>query len=129
MTFWIEVLASLLANVLAGVVLVTLYVVIQWFLRATDIKVGYNWGFKGRDFHPQFDIRNRSASKTYLLANVVYTRGKSILGIDNKSLWGKELKPGSIESLDVAPVKNLNSLSECLEVEVSVRLQNGRRFG
>jgi hypothetical protein len=43
MTFWIEVLASFLANVFAGILLVIVYVLIQWFLAATDITIGYNW--------------------------------------------------------------------------------------
>jgi len=47
MTFWIGVLAGFLANVFAGVLLVIVYVVIQWFLAATDITIGYNWRFDG----------------------------------------------------------------------------------
>lgn len=129
MTFWDQALAGFISSVLAGMFLVTFYIAIQWFLHATDVKVGYNWRYQGTSFHPSFDIRNRSMSKTYFLANVIYTKGKnSIVCIDNKSLWGKELRPGSIEFFDVAPAKNIHSLSECLEVEVSVRLQNGKRF-
>jgi hypothetical protein len=128
MPFWIEVLVGLVANVLGGTVLVAFYVIIQWFLHATDVTISYGWRFEGPNFHPSFDIRNRSISKTYFLANVVYTKGKIIVDIDNKSLWGKELKPGTIEFLEVTPVKGITSLSDCLEVEISVRLQSGRRF-
>jgi hypothetical protein len=130
MTFWIEVFAGFLANVFAGVLLVILYVVIQWFLQAIDVTVGYNWRWQGQDFRPSFDIRNRSKSKIYLLANIAYTKEKGVtVSFDNKSLWGQELRPGSINFLDaVSPVKNVHSISECLELEVSVRLQNGRAF-
>jgi hypothetical protein len=96
MTFWPEVLAIFLGDVLASALFVWLYVMVQWFLRATDITIGYNWKWVGQDFHPCFDIRNRSGSKTYLLANIAYTKdnGKQMLHIDNKSIWGAELRPG-----------------------------------
>jgi hypothetical protein len=98
MKFWVEVLAGFLANVFAGVLLVMFYLIIQWFLRATDVTVGYSWKWIGQNFHPCFDMRNRSGSKTCLLANVAYTKnkGKDVVFFDNKSLWGKELKPGII---------------------------------
>ena len=129
MTFWAEVFAGFLANVFAGVLLVAFYVAIQWFLQATDIKVNYNWRWEGTNFHPSFDIRNRSKSKTYLLSNIAYRKGKDIIApFDNNSLWGRELKPASIEFLEVSPVPNIASLPECLEVEVWVRLQSMRMF-
>jgi hypothetical protein len=92
--------------------------------------VGYAWKWEGPNFHPSFDLRNRSGSKTYVLANIAYTKngGKEILSIDNKSIWGHELKPGTIAYLEVAPVPNVHSRPECLNVEVRVRLQNGREF-
>ena len=92
--------------------------------------VGYNWSWQGANFYPNFDIRNRSGSKTYVLANIAYTKknGKEIITFDNKSLWGYELKPGTIANLQAAPALKLNSVRECLEVEVRVRLQNGREF-
>jgi len=37
MVFWVGVLVGFLANVFAGVLLVIVYVVIQWFLAATDV--------------------------------------------------------------------------------------------
>lgn len=134
MAFWKEVAAGLLGNVFAGVLLVLFFVLIQWFLRATDITIGYSWRFDGtpnqpRNFRPSFDIRNRSGSSTYLLANVAYLKGNQpVAAFDNKSLWGKELRPGSIEFLEASPVASLTSLGECIQVEVHVRLQTGRMF-
>lgn len=83
------------------------------------------------EFHPNFDIRNRSKSQTYLLANIAYLkdRGKTLVWIDNKSLWGFELKPGSINHFEaVAPVKDVYSMEDCLQVQVKVRVQTGREF-
>jgi hypothetical protein len=134
MAFWKEVAADFLGNVFAGALLVLFFVVIQWFLRATDITIGYSWRFDGtldrpRNFRPSFDIRNRSGSRTYLLANVAYLKGKKpVAALDNKSLWGKELRPGSIEFLEAGPVASLTSLAECIQIEVHVRLQTGRMF-
>jgi hypothetical protein len=104
--------------------------VFRWFLLRTDVFIGYAWKWEGPNFHPSFDIRNRSGSKTYVLANIAYTKnnGKDILGLDNKSLWGRELKPGTISYFEVAPVPKITSGRDCLEVEVRVRLQNGREF-
>jgi hypothetical protein len=134
MGFWPEVAAGFLANVFAGVLLVICYVVIQWFLQITDITIGYKWRFDGaqdqpRNLRPSLDIRNRSRSKTYLLGNIAYVKDKRpVAPYDNKSLWGKELKPGSIESLEVAPIASFTSLDECIETEVHVRLQGKRMF-
>ena len=130
MTFWCEVLAIFVGDVLASALFVFLYVMIQWFLRATDVVVGYSWKWQGQDFHPCFDIRNRSGSKSYLLANIVYTKdnGKELLFIDNKSIWGTKLRPGSINWPEGGPVRGVSSKQDCIETEVSVRLQNGRVF-
>jgi hypothetical protein len=132
MTFWDEVLAIFIGDVFASVLLIVLYVVIQWFLRATDVKVAYNWGFTGPNFYPNFDIRNRSGSRTYLLANIAYTRGdgKEKVWFDNDSIFDKELKPGSIRgrNFKIAPVKGITTSQEALGLEVTVRLQNGRAF-
>jgi hypothetical protein len=130
-SFWENFLAGFLANLAAGLCFVAFYVVFQWYLRATDITISYNWTENGGQRHPNLRICNRSGSKTYLLANIEYRKGKgpAPLDIDNKSIWGTELKPGSMTFLEnVAPVKHVNSLTECMEVKVSVRLQNGRRF-
>ena len=134
MTFWVEVLAGFLANVSAGVLLVIVYVLIQWFLAATDITIGYNWRFDGtmdapRNIRPSFDIRNRYRAKTYFLANVAYLKDRRpVAPFDNKSVWGRELKPGGIEFVEAAPVAGLVSLAQGMEMEVHVRLQNGRTF-
>ena len=98
MTFWDEVLAIFLGDVFASVLLIVLYGMFQWFVRATDVKVAYNWGFTGPNFYPNFDIRNRSGSRTYLLANIKYTKnnGKEVVWVDNDSIGDEELRPGSI---------------------------------
>jgi hypothetical protein len=102
----------------------------RWFLLKTDVEVAYSWSWQGINFHPDLDLRNRSGSKTYVLGNIAYTRnnGKEIVNFDNKSLWGSELKPGTISHPQVAPVPKINSMAECLTVEVTIRLQNGREF-
>ena len=64
MTFWAEVLAIFIGDVFASILLIALYVIVQWFLRATDVTVAYNWSFTGPSFSPNFDIRNRSGSRT-----------------------------------------------------------------
>lgn len=130
MTFWDEVLATFIGGIFVSVVIVVFYAIVQWFLRATDVTVSYNWKWEGPNFHPCFDIRNRSGSKTYLLANVVYKKnnGKNVVFIDNRSLWGKELRPGSISWSEAGPVRDITSLPQCIDTEVTVRLQNGRQF-
>lgn len=40
-------LADFFGSVLAGMVLVGLYVFIQWFLAATDVEIGYSWSYHG----------------------------------------------------------------------------------
>jgi hypothetical protein len=117
------------AIVSAGIIPALLFT-FRWFLLTTDVLVGYGWKWKGTEFHPSFDIRNRSGSKTYVLGNIAYTkhRGKELLGFDNKSLWDRELKPGTISYLEGAPVPKVNSIAECSQVEVAVRLQNGRHI-
>jgi len=97
----------------------------------TDVKVSYNWSQNRAGSRPNFDIRNRSRSRTYLLGNVVYKKGGSIvpIAIDNKSLWEKELKPGSIRFFqEVAPVAKITTLEQCMDTEIYVRLQNGREM-
>jgi hypothetical protein len=130
MTFWEEVLVIFLGDIFASVLIVLFYALIQWFLRATDVTVAYGWKWEGTDFHPSFDVRNRSGSKTYLLANIAYTKnnGKDVVFMDNKSIWGKELRPGSISWLEASPVRGVTSKSQCIETEVAVRLQTGRLF-
>jgi hypothetical protein len=121
---------KLWATISAGLIPALLFAY-RWFLLKTDVFVGYGW--KCDDItgcYPRFDIRNRSGSKTYVLGNIAYTRGNGgqILAIDNKSIWGKELKPGTITHLDGAPVPSITCLQQCPAVEVRVRLQNEREF-
>jgi len=132
MTFWDEVLAIFLGDILASVLLAMLYVLIRWFLRATDVTVSYNWGFTGPNYFPNFDIRNRSGSRAYLLANIAYTRnnGREKVWFDNDSIWDEELPPGSIRGMSykIAPVKGITAAPDAMNLEVTVRLQNGRAF-
>jgi hypothetical protein len=132
MTFWNEVLAIFIGDVFASVLLVSLYVMIQWFLRATDVIVSYNWSWEGTNYSPNFDIRNRSGSKTYLLANIAYTRdeGNEMVWIDNDSLWDIELRPGSIggRKWKMAPVRGITTPQQAMGLEARVRLQSGRQF-
>jgi hypothetical protein len=102
----------------------------RWFLLKTDVEVGYNWSWQGINFYPNFDLRNRSGSRTYFLGNIAYTRdgGREIVDFDNKSVWSLELKPGTIVHLSAAPLMKVNTIAECLTLEVTVRLQNGREF-
>lgn len=132
--FLSNTLADFLGSVFAGVLLVAVYVVIQWFLAATDVEIGYTWSFHGpiettTQLWVNLDVRNRSRSKTYYVANIAYMKGRRpVAAFDNKSIWGTELKPGTITFLDGAPVQGFSSLKDCLDAEVHVRLQNGRQF-
>jgi hypothetical protein len=84
------------------------------------------------NFSPNFDIRNRSGSRAYLLANIAYTRndGQEKVWFDNDSIMDEELPPGSIRGrkFKIAPVKGITTLQEAISLEVTVRLQNGRAF-
>ena len=108
--------------------------VIQWFLAATDVEIGYNWSFDRTIELPtqawvNLDIRNRSRSKTYYVANIAYMNSaRPVAAFDDKPVWGADLKPGTISRLKGAPVQGFSSLKDCLDVEVHVRLQNGRQF-
>jgi hypothetical protein len=134
MGFWREVLAGFLGNIAAAVVVVVCYIAVQWFLGATDIKIGYTWAFDGgpggpTNIRPCFEVRNRSRSKTYVLANVAYFRGgEPAAPFDSVSLWGKEMKPGSIQSIEAAPLRGVTTLKQCEGIEVHIRLQTGRMF-
>ena len=132
MTFWDEVLAIFICDIFASLLLILSYALIQWFLRATDVTVSYNWSFTGPNFFPNFDIRNRSGSRAYLLANIAYTRndGREKVWFDNDSIWDEELPPGSIRGrkFKIATVKGVTTAQEAMNLEVTVRLQNGRAF-
>jgi hypothetical protein len=130
MKFLLEFTASFLVFVIVSLAFAIFYIAFQWFLQATDVTADCNWSREGTSCHPNFDIRNRSKSKTYLLANIAYSNGADqLVWFDNKSLMGKELLPGSFNDFqDVAPVRNSSVISECLEFQVTVRLQSGREL-
>ncbi|HWZ44271.1 MAG TPA: hypothetical protein VNW97_12405 [Candidatus Saccharimonadales bacterium] len=121
---------AILGYISGAGILSVLAFVYHWFLLKTDVEVAYNWSCQGINFYPNFDLRNRSGSKICVVGNIAYTRGggKEIVTFDNKSLWGKELKPGTIVYLSAAPVSGVSSMAECLMLEVTVRLQNGKEF-
>ena len=123
MSIWQTVVAGLLACV------PVLFFGFKWFLLATDVTVSYHWTQSRVGSRPNFDIRNRSRSRTYLLGDIIYKNGGSVppVAIDRKSLRELELKPGSIKAVqNVAPVAAITTLQQCLETKVCVRLQNGR---
>lgn len=125
--------SGFLANIAAAGLIVAVYILVQWFLGVTDITIGYCWQFRksqgGLELWPSFKIRNRSRSKTYFLANIAYLNGGApVAAFDNKSVWGKELRPGTIHFMEASPVAGLTSLRDSTRVEVHVRLQNGRIF-
>jgi hypothetical protein len=133
MGFWETTLTNVLGGIGTAIVLLLGYMVVQWFLAATDLIISYNWKFGIADgafwAAPNFDIRNRSRSKAYRLANIGYTINGKVFAFDNKSLWGKVVEPGSINNqFEVDPVKGVSSLSELQTLEVTVRLQTGRSF-
>jgi hypothetical protein len=130
MTFWNEVSAIFIGDMLASMLIILLYVMIQWFLRATDVTIGYSWQLEGPNFHPSFYIRNQSGTRSYLLGNIAYTKngGKEILFVDNKSIWNVELKPGSVNLIEAGTVRSVSPMPRCTDVEVTVRLQTGREF-
>lgn len=131
MKLWLETLgAGFLSYVFVGWVFVLVYLAVLRFLQATDVTISCNWIRKGTICHPVFEIRNRSKSKTYVLAKIEYSNGSDRLAwFDNKSLVGKELKPGSFnEFADIAPVRNTSSIAECMQLKVAVRLQTGRKL-
>ncbi len=131
MAFWMEIWAGCIASVFAGLFFVGWYVAFQRFLNATDVAAGYNWSWNDAGYHPNLDIRNFSKTRTYLLANIAYRKpgAETPLWLDNKSLWDRELKPGSITFVrDVAPAKGISSLEMCLQTQVFVRIQTGREI-
>ena len=133
MDFWVNTWSNALGGIAAGLFLVLMYLLIQWFLRATDLVVSYNWGYRNDadGFHvwPNLDIRNRSSSRSYRLANIAYTRKGKPHWFDNKSIWGTVVEPGSMNhDFTITPVKRVDSLPDALTLEVTIRLQTGRAF-
>jgi len=133
MSFWANTWSNMLGGIGAGLFFVLAYFVIQWFLQATDLVVSYNWRFDTvngvTSFRPNFDIRNRSRSKSYRLANIAYTRNGQPHWFDNKSVGGRVLEPGSINNdLEVSAVKGIDNVQDALSLEVTIRTQSGRSF-
>lgn len=50
----------ILKYVSAGGVLAVVGFLYRWFLLKTDVLIGYNWSWQGKNFYPNFDLRNRS---------------------------------------------------------------------
>jgi hypothetical protein len=133
MGFWETTLTNVLGGIGAGVILIFGYMIVQWFLTATDLIISYNWKFGIADgkfwASPHFDIRNRSRSKSYRLANIAYRVGGQVHWFDNKSLWGKVVEPGSIyNDLVGQPIERVGGLADLEHMEVTVKLQTGRSF-
>ena len=49
-------------------------------------------------------------------------------GLTTNHLGTANLKPGTITHLETAPVPHINSMQDCLGVEVRIRSQNSREF-
>ncbi len=133
MGFWETTWTNVLGGVGTGLVLIAGYMIVQWFLGATDLVVQYNWSYKTENgvFHawPNFDIRNRSRSKSYRLANIAYSINGKPHWFDNKSMMGIVIEPGSMNyDFKPLPVERVSSIPEMLSVEVTIRLQTGRAF-
>ncbi len=133
MGFWQNTWSNVLGGIGAGVFFLLCYLVIQWFLQATDLVVSYNWRFDTVDgvthFYPNFDIRNRSRSKSYRLANIAYTRKGQPHWFDNKSVWGRVLESGSINiDLVVSAVNGVHTAQDAIGLEITIRTQAGRSF-
>lgn len=106
------------------------YLAVQWFLQATDVTMDYNWSRSGNLCHPNFELRNRSTSRSYLITKIAYTNGADgLVWFDARSLMGKELGPKTLNEFQlVAPLRSCSRISECMELQVRVRLQTGREL-
>jgi hypothetical protein len=125
---WVEIATAFLAYVFVGWAFVILYLAIQWFIQATDVTMDYNWRRVGAYCNPILRFKNRSNSRTYLLTTIAYrSAADGLVWFDAKSLMGKELMPRSIyEFQEISPVRNCSLISECLQMQVRVRLQTGK---
>jgi hypothetical protein len=107
---------------------------LRMFKRATDLDCGYGWSFDGtidnaRNMRPHLDVRNCSQSRTYRLANISYELGGVQHWCDNTSLWGMDLKPGSIEFFNaIAPIPRIDSLKACTCLAVRLRFQDNHEI-
>ena len=60
MGFWLAVWSNVLGGIGVGLFFVLTYLIVQWFLQATDLLVSYNWSYKKENgifcAWPNFDI-------------------------------------------------------------------------
>lgn len=128
MSPWIEIATAFLVYIFVGWLFVILYLAFQWFLQTTDVTMSYNWSRVGSLCHPNLELRNRSESRTYLVTKIAYRSATDgLVWFDAKSLMGKELGPRTINEFHkIAPVRNCSSISECMELQIRIRLQTGR---
>jgi hypothetical protein len=124
----LEIAAAFLGYALIGWLLALLYLALQWFVRATDISVNFDWSREGSRCHPNFEIRNRSRSRSYRLANIAYINSSDgLIWFDHQSIMGKELTPRSTHRfVEVSPVRNSSVISDCLRLQVALTLHTGR---
>ncbi len=133
MSFWQTVWSNVLGGIGAGLFFVSMYLVFQWFLQATDLLVSYNWSYKTVSgvfsAWPNFVVKNRSRTRSYRIANIAYTHKGQVHWFENESIRGFVLEPGTANyTLSGAPVRYLRSLQDALGLEVTIQLQTGRRF-
>lgn len=133
MSLWPTTLSNILGGIGAGLFFVFMYLIVQWFLQATDLLVSYKWGYRTVSgvfsVWPIFFISNRSRTRAYRVANIAYTHKGQGYWSDNDSLWGFVLEPGTMNNdLEGAPVKNVASLRDAVGLEVTIKLQTRRAF-
>jgi hypothetical protein len=132
MSFWANTWSNVLGGMGAGLFFVLCYLVIQWFLRATDLVVSYAWKFGAQDgmpvYWPAFDIRNRSRSRGYRLANIAYTVKGKPHWFDNKAIMGIVIEPASMNYIEGAPVRDIHQIPAAINLEVTIRDQSARSF-
>jgi hypothetical protein len=132
MTFWPNTWSNVLGGIGAGLFFLLCYMIVQWFLRATDLLIGYSWQYKTVGgtvyFWPAFDIRNRSRSVAYRLGNIAYTVNGTTHSFDNDSVKHIVLEPASINDIEVGPVRDVHTIQDALKIEVTLRDQLGRSF-
>lgn len=132
MSFWANTWSNVLGGIGAGLFFVLCYLIIQWFLRATDLVVSYCWKFAIKDgtlvYWPAFDIRNRSRSRSYRLANIAYTIHGKPHWFDNKAIVNIVLEPASMNFVEGTAVKDIHQMIDALRLEVTIRDQAERSF-
>jgi hypothetical protein len=132
MNFWTNTWSNVLGGIGAGLFFVLCYLVVQWFLRATDLVVSYCWKFAVHNgmsvYWPAFDIRNRSRSRSYRMANIAYTVNGTPHWCDNKAIMGVVLQPASMNFIEGTTVRDIHEMADALRLEVTIRDQAERSF-